>query len=62
MSPSTINTLTNVVAFILAVWEPVYSYMSSQPFNVGTFVPMLLGAVVAYFTGKSTIHAMNNPK
>jgi hypothetical protein len=55
MSPKAINATTNVIGLILAILEPVRSYLTEQPFEWGTFAVCILGAIVAYFTGKSTL-------
>jgi hypothetical protein len=55
MAPSRINLITNIVGFLLAILEPVRSYLSNQPFDWGTFSLCILGAIVAYFTGKNTL-------
>jgi len=55
MNPKQINIATNVVAALLAILEPVNSYLTTQPFNWVTFGTCILGGVVAYFTGKSSL-------
>ena len=55
MTPQVINTLTNVVAFILFLGGALQTYFTSQPFNWLTFGMTTLGAVTAWFTGKSTL-------
>ena len=57
MNASQINITTNILGFLLFVLEPVRSYLASQPFSWFTFVTCVLGAGVAYFTGKSTLSA-----
>ena len=57
MNAKQINVVTNVVGVGIAVLEPLNSYIHTQPFNWVTFATCILGAVVAYFTGKSTIAA-----
>jgi len=52
MNAKTIDLITNIVGFLLAVLEPVRSYLMSQPFNWGTFALCIGTAVIAYFTGK----------
>ena len=59
MSPNVINWITNIVSFLLFVLVPVKDYLGSNPFDWFTFAICVLGAVVAYFTGKSTIYRMN---
>jgi hypothetical protein len=61
MSPNAINLLTNIVGFLLFIWEPVRAYLTSQTFNWTTFGICILSAIVAYFTGKSTLNAMKPP-
>ena len=46
------NIVTNVIAFFLAVGEPVKAYFLEQEFNWATFIPMFLTALIAWFTGK----------
>ena len=58
MSPDVINKITNVVAFILAVLEPIRAYLSSQEFNWMTFALCIGSAVIAYFTGKSGLYSL----
>jgi hypothetical protein len=60
MQPTQINWITNILAVLLAIAEPVNSYLSTQPFNWGTFAVTILGAVVAYFTGKSGMAAQDS--
>jgi len=55
MSPKLINIITNVIAVLLAILEPVRAYLSSQTFNWTTFLICLGGAIVGYFTSKSTL-------
>jgi len=55
MSPKLINIITNVIAILLAILEPVRSYLGSQPFNWTTFAICVGGAVIGYFTSKSTL-------
>ena len=52
MNPKTIDIITNIIGFLLAVLEPVKSYLTSQPFNWATFALCIGTAVIAYFTGK----------
>jgi hypothetical protein len=59
MQPTQINWITNVLAVLLAIVEPLNSYLTTQPFNWGTFALTILGAVVAYFTGKSGMAAQD---
>jgi hypothetical protein len=56
VSPKTINIITNVIAILLAILEPVKSYLTSQEFNWQTFLLCLGGAVIGYFTGKSSLY------
>lgn len=54
MSPKLIDTITNIISFLLFLLEPVRAYFSTgEPFNGWTFATCVLGAAVAYFTGKS---------
>jgi hypothetical protein len=55
VNPSQINLTTNIIGFLLAILEPVRSYLTEQPFEWGTFAACVLGAAVAYYTGKSTL-------
>lgn len=55
MSPELINKITNWIAAFLVIIEPVNAYLTSQPFNWGTFLMCLGGSVIAYFTGKSAL-------
>ena len=59
MNPSTVNIITNVLGFLLFLVEPLNSYLSSQPFNWITFATCILGAGVAYLTGKSAMAIEN---
>ncbi len=56
MSPKTINIITNVLGFCLVVFEPIKSYLTTQPFSWNTFLTTTGTAIVAWFTGKSAIH------
>ena len=58
MSPNVINWITNIVSFLLVILVPIKDYLATQPFDWFTFAICVLGAVVAYFTGKSTVYAM----
>ncbi len=62
MSPQVINIITNIAAILLAILEPVKSYLTSQPFDWTTFLMTVLGAVVAYFTGKSGTYILQQKK
>ena len=55
MNPKLINIITNVIAVALFILEPVKSYLTSQPFNWTTFLVCIGGAVIGYFTSKSTL-------
>ena len=55
MTPAQINTVTNIIAVLLAVLEPVRAYLASQPFNWATFGVCIGGAVIGWFTGKSSL-------
>ena len=55
MNPNVINIITNVIAVLLAILEPVRAYLSSQPFHWTTFAVCIGGAVIGYFTSKSTL-------
>jgi len=55
MSPSTINIITNIMAIILAIIEPVRAYLTSQTFNWSTFIICIVTAVIGWFTAKSTL-------
>ena len=55
MSPSAINWITNIIAALLFVLEPVRAYLASQPFSWMTFLLCVGGAVIGYFTGKSAL-------
>lgn len=46
------NTITNIIAFLLVVLEPINSYLNTQDFNLSTFLVCLGGAVIGWFTGK----------
>jgi hypothetical protein len=54
LTPKWINIVTNVIGVLLFILEPVRSYLQSQPFNWVTFATCIGGAVIAYFTSKST--------
>ncbi len=55
MDAKKINLITNIIGILLAILEPVRAYLASQPFNWTTFLTCLGGAIIAYFTGKSTL-------
>jgi len=57
MDAKVINIITNILGIVLAVAEPLRAYFLAQPFSWATFIPLLLTAVIAYFTGKSTLAA-----
>jgi hypothetical protein len=54
MNPNTKNTITNIIAFLLVLLEPVNSYLNTQEFNWSTFLVCIGGAVIGWFTGKKT--------
>lgn len=56
MSPKVINIITNILGGLLAIAEPIKSYLTSQPFNWETFAITIGTSVIAWFTGKSAIH------
>jgi len=56
MSPKVINIITNVIGALLFILEPLRAYLSSQPFNWMTFAVCIGGAIIAYFTSKSTLN------
>ncbi len=53
MNPKIIDWLTNIAGILLFILEPINSYLTTQPFNWLTFATCVLGAIIAYFTGKS---------
>jgi len=55
MNPKLINIITNVIGVLLAILEPVRSFLLSQEFNWTNFLICIGGAVIAYFTSKSTL-------
>lgn len=55
MDAKKINLITNIIGILLAILEPLRSYLASQPFNWATFATCIGGALIAYFTGKSTL-------
>jgi len=57
-----VDIITNVIAGVLVVLEPVRWFLASAPdtFNVWTFILCLCGAIVAYFEGKSAKKAISN--
>ena len=55
MNPKNINIITNAIAILLAILEPMKSYLGSQPFNWTTFAMCIGGAVIGYFTSKSAL-------
>ena len=58
MNAAQINIVTNVIAALLAILEPVRAYLTSQPFNWTTFGICIAGAIIGWFTGKSTLAAV----
>jgi len=60
MTPKLINIITNVIAVLLFILEPVKSYLLSQSFNWTTFAMCIGGAIIGYFTSKSTL--LTQPK
>ena len=47
------NIVTNIIGFCLILFEPLNAYLAAQPFQWETFVPLLLAAILSYFTGKA---------
>ena len=58
MNPKTIDIITNIMALLLAILEPVKSYLTSQPFSWTTFAACIFTAVIGWFTGKSTLSTL----
>ncbi len=56
MKPETINLITNIIGVLLAVLEPVRAYLVSEPFNWVTFGICIGSAIIAWYTGKSSIY------
>lgn len=54
MTPKIINIITNIIAVLLVILEPIRAYLSTQPFNWTTFAICVGGAIIGYFTSKST--------
>jgi hypothetical protein len=52
MNPNVKNIVTNIIAFLLVILEPVNAYLSTQDFNWVNFLVCIGGAVIGYFTGK----------
>lgn len=44
--------VTDLIAVLIFLYEPVMSYLSNEQFNWRTFVMTIFGAVIAWFTGK----------
>ncbi len=57
MDPKIINIITNIIAALLVILEPVRAYLASQEFNWMTFAICIGGAIIGYFTSKSTLFA-----
>lgn len=56
------DTISTIVAVILPFIEPInYFLLSNEPFNWKTFVASLLGALVAYATGKNADMSKKTP-
>jgi len=55
MQPSMINSITNVMAILLTILEPVRAYFMEQPFSWDTFLICVGTAVIGWFTGKSAL-------
>lgn len=58
MSANAVNWITNVVAFLLGIAEPVLYFLSNEPWDWKRFIITLLSAIVAYFTGKTKVWSM----
>lgn len=56
MTPKTINLITNVIAVLLFILEPIRAYLSSQEFNWTTFIICIGSAIIGYFTSKSVLN------
>jgi len=50
-----INIITNILAVVLVIGGALQEYLTTQPFNWLTFTFCVVGALVAYFTGKSAM-------
>lgn len=56
MTPNQINIITNIIALLLAILEPVRAYFSTtQEFNWTTFLACVGTAVIGWFTSKSVL-------
>lgn len=55
MTPRIINIITNIMAALVVIIEPIRAYLTSQTFNWTTFAICIITAVIGYFTSKSTL-------
>ena len=55
MSPSAINWITNIIAALLVILEPIRAYLSTQTFSWMTFAVCVGAAIIGYFTSKSSL-------
>jgi len=46
------NFFSNILAFILFIYQPLSDYLTNQEFNWKTFIVFLLGAIVSFTIGK----------
>jgi len=58
MSASLINIITNIMAALVIIIEPIRAYLTSQTFNWTTFIICVITAVIGYFTSKSTLSTL----
>ena len=55
MNPQIINIITNIIAALLVILEPVRAYLLTETFSWMTFALCLGAAIIGYFTSKSTL-------
>lgn len=54
------DLITNILGFLMFLYEPVTAYLTNEPFDWQTFLACIMGALVAYLTGKG--REMSNAK
>jgi len=55
------DLITNIIAVLLAIAEPLISYFNNEPFNWKTFIILLMSSIVAYYTGRKSGKVNDKP-
>ena len=51
-SASVLNVLSNIVGFLVFMYEPLRAYFEAEPFKWDTFLMLLIPAIISWFFKK----------